>query len=75
MGLVDGVDALIADRPEEFAARIVLLHRDAEMWSSIAEKARVHVAREWSPEAVNRELSDILAKYCSTSRLECDSVK
>jgi glycosyltransferase involved in cell wall biosynthesis len=75
MGLLDGVDALIADGPEEFAARIVLLYRDPEMWSSIAEKARIHVAREWSPEAVNRELSDILAKYCSTSRLECDSVK
>ncbi len=75
MGLVDGVDALIADRPEEFAARIVLLHRDAEMWSSIADKARLHVAREWSPEAVNRELSDILAKYCSASRFECGSVK
>lgn len=75
MGLVDGVDAFIADSAEEFAARTVLLCRDAEMWSSIAEKARIHVAQEWSPEAVNRELSEILAKFCSTSRLECDPVK
>lgn len=64
MGLVDGVDALIADTPEEFAARIILLYRDAEMWSSIAEKARMHVARAWSPEAVHDSLKAIFADAC-----------
>jgi glycosyltransferase involved in cell wall biosynthesis len=61
MGLQDGVDALIADTPEDFARRITQLHEQPELWDSVAQNARRRVEREWSPDAVDRCLTEILA--------------
>jgi GT2 family glycosyltransferase len=61
MGLKDGVDALIADTPEEFARRIIQLHENPELWDSIAQNARKRVEREWSPDAVDKSLTEILS--------------
>jgi GT2 family glycosyltransferase/glycosyltransferase involved in cell wall biosynthesis len=61
MGLQDGVDALIADAPEDFARRIIQLHKNPELWDSVAQNARKRVKREWSPDAVDRSLTQILA--------------
>jgi len=61
MGLQDGVDALIADTPEAFARRIIQLHENPELWDSVAQNARKRVEREWSPDAVDRSLTEILA--------------
>jgi GT2 family glycosyltransferase len=61
MGLEDGVDALIADTPEEVAQRIIQLHENPELWDSIAKNARKRVEREWSPDAVDKSLTEILS--------------
>jgi glycosyltransferase involved in cell wall biosynthesis len=61
MGLQDGVDALIADTPEDFARRIIQLHENPELWALVAQNARKRVEREWSPDAVDRSLTGILA--------------
>jgi len=61
MGLQDGVDALVADTPEDFAQRIIQLHENPELWDSVAQNARKRVKREWSPDAVDRSLTEILA--------------
>jgi glycosyltransferase involved in cell wall biosynthesis len=61
MGLQDGVDALIADTAEDFALRIIQLHQNPELWDSVAQNARKRVEREWSPDAVDRSLTEILA--------------
>ena len=57
----DGIDALIADAPEDFAQRIIQLHEKPELWDSVAKNARKCVEREWSPDAVDRSLTEILA--------------
>jgi glycosyltransferase involved in cell wall biosynthesis len=61
MGLQDGVDAMIADTPEDFAQRIIQLHNNAGLWDSVAQNARKRVEREWSPDAVDKSLREILA--------------
>jgi glycosyltransferase involved in cell wall biosynthesis len=61
MGLQDGVDALIADIPEDFARRIVQLHENPELWDSVAQNARKRVERDWCPDAVDKSLTEILA--------------
>ena len=61
MGLQDGVDALIADTSVGFARRIIQLHDNAELWDFVAQNARKRVEREWSPEAVDKSLTQILA--------------
>jgi hypothetical protein len=35
--------------PAGFAARVVALHRDANLWSRIRERALAHVATELGP--------------------------
>jgi glycosyltransferase involved in cell wall biosynthesis len=61
MGLQDGVDALIADIPEDFARRIVQLHENPELWDLVAQNARKRVERDWCPDAVDKSLTEILA--------------
>jgi GT2 family glycosyltransferase len=61
MGLEDGIDALIADTPEDFAGRIVQLHENPELWDSVTQNARKRVERDWSPDAIDGYLTGILA--------------
>ena len=61
MGLQDGVDALIADTSEDFAERVIQLHEKPELWDSLAQNARKRVERDWSPDAVDKSLTEILA--------------
>jgi glycosyltransferase involved in cell wall biosynthesis len=61
MGLQDGVDALIADTSEDFAERVIRLHEKPELWDSLAQNARKHVEREWSPDRVDKCLTEIMA--------------
>jgi len=56
----DGVDALIADTPADFAQRIIQLYQNPELWDSVAQNARKRVEREWSPDAVDKSLTEIL---------------
>ncbi|HEX6504799.1 MAG TPA: glycosyltransferase [Terriglobales bacterium] len=60
MGLQPGVDALIADTPQEFAGAIIRLHEEPDLWASVVAKARERVQREWSPDAVDGQLVKIL---------------
>src|SRR5258708_4905705 len=64
MGLQDGVDALIADTPEDFARRIIQLYQKSQLCNSLAHNPRKRVEREWSPDAVDRCLIGILAGVC-----------
>jgi glycosyltransferase involved in cell wall biosynthesis len=61
MDLQDGIDALIADIPEDFARRIIQLHENPELWDSVAKNARRRVELDWSPDAIDRYLPGILA--------------
>jgi glycosyltransferase involved in cell wall biosynthesis len=61
MGLQDGVDALIADTSEDFAERVIQLHEETDLWDSVAQNARKRVEREWSPDAVDKCLTEIMA--------------
>ncbi|MDT5271767.1 MAG: hypothetical protein QOH49_3953 [Acidobacteriota bacterium] len=58
MSLRDGEEALIADTAEGFAAAVVRLYRDAELWSRLASNAHPHVERHFSPRIVGRIVND-----------------
>jgi glycosyltransferase involved in cell wall biosynthesis len=60
MDLRHGVDVLIADTPEAFAENVARLVQDTNLWDSISHNARQRLAKEWSPDAVDRKLTDIL---------------
>jgi glycosyltransferase involved in cell wall biosynthesis len=58
MSLRDGEEALIADTAPEFAAAVVRLYRDAELWRRLASNAHAHVERHFSPRVVGRIIND-----------------
>ena len=51
MHLVDGHDVLVAGDAAAFAAAIVRLHGDADLWTRLARHGRDNVARHFSPDA------------------------
>lgn len=48
IGLRDGEDCLIVDRPQDWAEAIRRLHDDAALWQRLADNARAHAARTYS---------------------------
>lgn len=61
-GLTNEVSALIADTPEAFAAAVVRLYSEKELWESLAQNSRRHVADNFTPvviaETINRSIRE-----------------
>ena len=62
IGLVHGETALIADTPAEFAQHVVKLHSDDAIWSSISKNARLFIEHNYSPQAVNTAVHDMMSR-------------
>lgn len=62
MGLTPGTHALVADTPDCFAAEVVRLYRDADLWSELACAGRTLIAEHYSPSAVEVLLRQALAE-------------
>ena len=58
MFLRDGEEVLIADAAEEFAAAVVRLYRDPELWRRLSANSHAHVERHFSPRVVSRLVND-----------------
>lgn len=61
MGLVDGETALIADDPREFAEKVVRVYQDKGLWEKVSANAIQHVIDNFSPEAAEGVIMDIIA--------------
>jgi O-antigen biosynthesis protein len=62
LGLVDGEMVLVGRTPEEFAAKIVELYRDRELWARLRHNALYHVADRCDPAKVKATLESVLAR-------------
>ncbi len=60
-GLCDGVDALIAETPDEFAAAIERLLGDADLWARLSAAGPAVIARTCSKAIMAEAVSDLLA--------------
>jgi len=67
MGLVDGTHALVADSADAFAAAVVSLHEDRELWERVGAAGREHVQATLSPKAALRALRQLLAGVARTA--------
>lgn len=61
MFLTDGVDVLVADDAEAFAAAVVRLHQDAALWETLSLGGQENTRRHFSRDAVRATLRDLLA--------------
>jgi GT2 family glycosyltransferase len=58
MYLRTGEEALIADAALDFAAAVVRLYRDEELWRRLASNGHAHAERHFSPRVVGRIVND-----------------
>jgi GT2 family glycosyltransferase/glycosyltransferase involved in cell wall biosynthesis len=61
MHLADGVDVLVADAPQAFAAAVARLHDDRALWERLSAAGRDNVARHFSRAVARDALSALLA--------------
>jgi len=62
MRLTDGVDAVIASTPAEFARKMVALYRDCAAWERIAAAGRESAAKHFSVARATRRLAQVLVR-------------
>jgi O-antigen biosynthesis protein len=67
MALTDWEDVLIADTREQFAARVVTLYSDGELWGRLSNHSRARAQEEWSPEQMRRRL-EVVFREAEVSR-------
>jgi glycosyltransferase involved in cell wall biosynthesis len=60
MRLIDAENALIRDDPGEFAAAVVRLYNDRELWEKLRVNGISHVGANFSPQAVDLTIADAL---------------
>jgi sugar transferase (PEP-CTERM/EpsH1 system associated) len=68
LGLTDGVELLIADTPESFAAAVVRLLDDGELRRTLSEQARQAAERRFSWNAVAATLTDLYESLAAQGR-------
>ena len=59
MGLVDGEEALIADSPGEFAAAIVRLYQEGDLWNRLSVNGKKKAEENWSLDSLQARLESI----------------
>jgi GT2 family glycosyltransferase len=60
MGLTDGTDVLVGDTAERFAAAVVRLYRDDELWLRLSDAGARRVDAEFSSAAVRANLMGLM---------------
>jgi hypothetical protein len=60
LGAVHGRDLLVTDDPTLFAKHVVELHRDPDLWRSVADAGRAHVERELGVDAARPRVANLL---------------
>lgn len=73
MGLVDGVNALVADSAEEFARRVVEVYSDEALWQRISSEGKRHGRRLYSFETAESYWKDII-EFIKGGRPKIDRV-
>jgi glycosyltransferase involved in cell wall biosynthesis len=54
----DGKQVLIADAPNDFAAAVVRLYGNAELWQTLADNGYRHIAENYTPEVIGQIIND-----------------
>jgi GT2 family glycosyltransferase len=61
MGFENGQQALIATTPEAFAAAVVQVYRERELWQRLSVNGRAHIAAHFSPEVMEQTILAAIA--------------
>ena len=62
IGLVEGVDTLIADAPREFAEKVIELYENEELWNTLSRSSIENVRKNYSHEVIKERLENVFEK-------------
>jgi glycosyltransferase involved in cell wall biosynthesis len=54
----DGKQVLIADAPDDFAAAVVRLYGNAELWQTLSDNGYRHIAENYTPEVIGQVINE-----------------
>ena len=54
----DGKQVLIADTPDDFAAAVVRLYGNAELWQTLSDNGYRHIAENYTPEVIGQVINE-----------------
>jgi len=60
LGIQNGEEALLADKPEEFAQAVIELYSNKDLWSKLSSKGKLLIAKKFSYQAVKNKLTLLL---------------
>lgn len=63
--LIDGENALIANDPEEFARKVILLYKDEEMWHKLSTNSLENVRNNYLYDVIKNKLKSVLDNFNS----------
>jgi glycosyltransferase involved in cell wall biosynthesis len=66
LGAIPNTEIMIADTPEEFAEKIILLLQNPELYHQISERGRQFVNRNFQWDILNSTLAEMMREARST---------
>jgi glycosyltransferase involved in cell wall biosynthesis len=57
-GFTNGRQVLIADTPDEFAAAVLRVYGDAELWQALSDNGYRHIAENYTPAVIGRIVNE-----------------
>jgi glycosyltransferase involved in cell wall biosynthesis len=57
-GLTHGLDVMIADDPESFAAAIEQLYSQKELWERVADNSRLRIEKYFTPDVIAETINN-----------------
>jgi glycosyltransferase involved in cell wall biosynthesis len=67
-GLENGVNALIADTPESFAAGVKRLYSEKQLWQTLAHNSRQHLAKNFTPQVIAETINNSIKEESLSNR-------
>ena len=72
MDLTDGKNILIADTPEEFARKVVILYNDGTLWNKLSDNSLIAIDKKFSYNFTKTQIERVLKLYDTIDQKDSD---
>ena len=69
-GFTNGIQVLIADTPDDFAAAVLRLYENAGLWQALSDNGYRHIAENYTPEVIGRIINESVSGVVQGKRIE-----
>jgi len=69
-GFTNGIQVLMADTPDDFAAAVLRLYENAGLWQALSDNGYRHIAENYTPEVIGRIINESVRGVVQDKRLK-----